>query len=129
MSSLLSIQFHARPDDTEVGAVITFADSRQVMEHIRRISGWPEFKALLGVAKPVDVRVYGRLGEEAQAWLRTMNVVSKVFESPVAGFVHPPEPRAQTLAPIHLRALPGRERRPEAVQLPEQGQVRHAQRP
>ncbi|MBN8468117.1 hypothetical protein JYJ95_16470 [Corallococcus exiguus] len=87
VSSLLSIQFHARPDDTEVGAVITFADSRQVMEHIRRISGWPEFKALLGVAKPVDVRVYGRLGEEAQAWLRTMNVVSKVFESPVAGFV------------------------------------------
>ncbi|CAM4393559.1 hypothetical protein [Corallococcus exiguus] len=87
VSSLLSIQFHARPDDTEVGAVITFADSRQVMEHIRRISGWPEFKALLGVAKPVDVRVYGRLGEEAHAWLRTMNVVSKVFESPVAGFV------------------------------------------
>ncbi|RKI37215.1 hypothetical protein D7Y27_26255 [Corallococcus sp. AB004] len=87
VSSLLSIQFHARPDDTEVGAVITFADSHQVMEHIRRISGWPEFKALLGVSKPVDVRVYGRLGEEAHAWLRTMNVVSKVFESPVAGFV------------------------------------------
>ncbi|RKG65093.1 hypothetical protein D7V80_24520 [Corallococcus sp. CA054B] len=87
VSSLLSIQFHARPDDTEVGVVITFADSRQVMEHIRRISSWPEFKALLGVAKPVDVRVYGRLGEEAHAWLRTMNVVSKVFESPVAGFV------------------------------------------
>ncbi|MHA7631098.1 hypothetical protein [Corallococcus sp. M7] len=85
--SLLSIQFHARPDDTEVGVIITFADSLQVMEHIRRISGWPEFKALLGVAKPVDVRVYGRLGEEAHAWLRTMNVVSKVFESPVAGFV------------------------------------------
>ncbi|NOK11425.1 hypothetical protein [Corallococcus exercitus] len=87
VSSLLSIQFHARPEDPEVGAVITFADSRQVMEHIRRISGWPEFKALLGVARPVDVRVYGRLGEEAHAWLRTMNVVSKVFESPVAGFV------------------------------------------
>lgn len=87
VQSLLSIQFHARPEDTEVGVVITFADSRQVMEHIRRISGWPEFKGLLAVAKPVDVRVYGRLGEEAQAWLRTMNVVSKVFESPVAGFV------------------------------------------
>ncbi|RKH54885.1 hypothetical protein [Corallococcus aberystwythensis] len=87
VSTLLSIQFHARPEDTEVGAVITFADSRRVMEHIRMISGWPEFKALLGVARPVDVRVYGRLGEEAQAWLRTMNVVSKVFESPVAGFV------------------------------------------
>ncbi|RKI63879.1 hypothetical protein D7X55_19080 [Corallococcus sp. AB049A] len=85
--SLISIQFHARPEDTEAGAVITFADSREVMEHIRRISGWPEFKALLGVARPVDVRVYGRLGDEAHAWLRTMNAVSKVFESPVAGFV------------------------------------------
>ncbi|RKH09824.1 hypothetical protein D7Y13_40300 [Corallococcus praedator] len=84
---LVGLRFYARPDSTEVGAVVTFADARQVMEHIHMISGWPEFKALLGVAKPVDVRVYGRLGEEAHAWLKTMNVVSKVFETPVAGFV------------------------------------------
>ncbi|RKG86201.1 hypothetical protein D7V88_18380 [Corallococcus terminator] len=84
---LVSLQFHARPDSTEVGAVITFADASQVMDHIRMISGWPEFKALLDVVKPVDIRVYGKLGEEATAWLRARNVVSKVFETPVAGFV------------------------------------------
>jgi hypothetical protein len=70
-----------------VGAVITFADATQVMDHIHMISGWPEFHALFGTVKPVDVRVYGRLGEEALAWLRTRNVVSKVFENHVAGFV------------------------------------------
>jgi hypothetical protein len=35
----------------------------------------------------VDVRVYGRLSEEALSWLRKMNVVSMTFESHVAGFV------------------------------------------
>ncbi|RYZ43045.1 MAG: hypothetical protein EOO71_05300 [Myxococcaceae bacterium] len=84
---LISLQFHARPDSPEVGAVITFADDRQVLDHIRMISSWPEFKALLGVVRPLDIRVYGKLGEEAHAWLRTMNVVSRVFETPVAGFV------------------------------------------
>ncbi len=87
VSTLIGVRFYARPDSTEVGAVITFADASQIMDHIHMISGWPEFKALLGVAKPIDVRVYGRLGEEAHAWLRTMNVVSKVFEDCVAGFV------------------------------------------
>ncbi|MFP2903041.1 hypothetical protein, partial [Corallococcus sp. 4LFB] len=76
-----------RIEAEEIGTVITFADARQVMEHIRMFSGWPEFNALLGAAKPVDVRVYGELGEDAHAWLRTMNVVSKVLENPVAGFV------------------------------------------
>ncbi|MFP2904711.1 hypothetical protein ACLESD_06570 [Pyxidicoccus sp. 3LFB2] len=87
VSTLVGVRFYARPDATEVGAVITFANASQVMEHIRMISGWPEFKALLDTAKPIDVRVYGRLGEEAHAWLRTMNVVSRVFEDCVAGFV------------------------------------------
>lgn len=85
--TLIGVRFYGRPGDTEVGAVITFANASKVMEHIRMISGWPEFKALLGAAKPIDVRVYGKLGEDAHAWLRTMNVVSKVFENPVAGFV------------------------------------------
>ncbi|WP_163998424.1 hypothetical protein [Pyxidicoccus caerfyrddinensis] len=87
VSRLVGVQFYGSPGDSEAGAIITFADSSQVMDHIHMISGWPEFKALLGVVKPIDVRVYGRLGEEAHAWLRTMNVVSKVFENPVAGFV------------------------------------------
>ena len=87
VSGLVGVRFYGRPGDSEAGAVITFADSSQVMDHIRMITGWPEFKALLGVMKPIDVRVYGRLTPEAQAWLRTMNVVTKVFEDCVAGFV------------------------------------------
>jgi hypothetical protein len=87
VSGLIGVRFYARPDDTEVGAVITFADSSQVMDHLHLITGWPEFKALLGVVRPLDVRVYGRLGEEAKAWLRKMNVVSKTFEDCAAAFV------------------------------------------
>ena len=87
VSGLVGVRFYARPDSAEVGAVITFADSSQVMDHIRMITGWPEFKALLDIVKPIDVRVYGPLNPEAHAWLRTMNVVSKVFEECVAGFV------------------------------------------
>jgi hypothetical protein len=87
VSGLVGAQFYATPGSTEVGAIITFADPSQVMDHVRMITGWPEFKELLGCVKPLDVRVYGRLGEEALAWLRTMNVVSRTFENHVAGFV------------------------------------------
>lgn len=89
VSGLARVQFYATPGSSEVGAIITFADPSQIMDHIRMISDWPEFKALLGVVKPVDVRIYGRLGEEALAWVRKMNVVSKTFERHVAGFVRP----------------------------------------
>ncbi|NMO21308.1 hypothetical protein HPC49_47295 [Pyxidicoccus fallax] len=87
VSGLVGVRFYARPDDSEVGAVITFADSSQVMDHIHMISGWPEFQALLGVVKPLEVRVHGRLGAEAQAWVRSMNVELKTFEDCVAGFM------------------------------------------
>lgn len=84
---LVGARFYATPGSSQVGAVITFAGPDQVMEHIRMISGWPEFKALLDVMTPIDVRVYGRLPAEALAWIRTMNVVSGTFEHFVAGFV------------------------------------------
>ena len=87
IEALLSVQFYAQPGSTEAGAVLVFADASRVMEHGRRITGWGEFRDLLTTVKPVDVRVYGKLSAEAEAWLRTMNVVSKTFEHPVAGFV------------------------------------------
>ncbi len=87
VSGLARVQFYATPGARELGAIITFADSSQVMEHIHMISGWPEFQALLGTVRPTDVRIYGRLGDEALAWVRTMNTVSKTFERHVAGFV------------------------------------------
>lgn len=84
---LVGVQFYGTPGALELGALVTFADSSQLMEHIRMITGWPEFAALLGVIKPLDIRVYGRLTDEALAWLRTMSGVSKIFDNPVAGFV------------------------------------------
>jgi hypothetical protein len=87
VSGLVGAQFYAAPGSSEVGAIITFADPGQFMDHVHMITDWPEFKALVGTVKPLDVRVYGRLSEEALAWLRTMNVVSKTFESHVAGFM------------------------------------------
>jgi hypothetical protein len=84
---LVGAQFYATPGSSEVGAIITFADPGQFMDHVQMITGWPEFHTLVGIVKPVDVRVYGRLSEEALSWLRKMNVVSKTFESHVAGFV------------------------------------------
>ncbi|MCP3145356.1 hypothetical protein [Pyxidicoccus xibeiensis] len=83
---LVGARFYAKPESREIGAVITFAGPGQVMEHIRMISGWPEFKALLACVVPIDVRVYGRLPGEAHAWLRQMNVESRTFEHFVAGF-------------------------------------------
>ena len=86
IEALLTVQFYAQPGSTEAGALLVFADASRVMEHVRMITGWEEFKGLLATVKPVDVRVYGKLSAEAEAWLRTMNVVSKTFVHPVAGF-------------------------------------------
>jgi hypothetical protein len=40
--------------------------------------------------RPVDVRVYGKLSAEAEAWVRQFGVVSRTFEDHVAGFVRYP---------------------------------------
>jgi hypothetical protein len=86
IEELLTVQFYAQPGSTEAGAILVFADASRVMEHVRMITGWEEFKGLLAAVRPVDVRVYGKLSAEAEAWLQTMNVVSKTFAHPVAGF-------------------------------------------
>jgi hypothetical protein len=57
------------------------------MEHIAMISGWEEFERFLATVRPVDVRVYGKLSAEAEAWVRQFGVVSRTCEDHVAGFV------------------------------------------
>jgi hypothetical protein len=37
--------------------------------------------------KPIDVRVYGELSAEAEAWVRQFGVLRKTFEDHAAGFV------------------------------------------
>ena len=87
IQTLVALQFYADPESTEVGGVLTFADHRHFMEHVHMITAWPEFKHLLSTVKPIDVKVYGRLSAEAREWLGNINVLSKTFEHPVAGFV------------------------------------------
>ena len=51
------------------------------------ITAWEEFERFFASVKPLDVRVYGKLSPEAEAWVRQFGVVSKTFGEHVAGFV------------------------------------------
>jgi hypothetical protein len=84
---LVTLQFYATPGSSEVGALLTFTDSSRIIDHIDMITKWEEFERFFGTVKPVDVRVYGKLSAEAEAWVRQFGVVSKTFEDQVAGFV------------------------------------------
>ena len=83
----MTLQFYATPESTEVGAILTFADRERVVEHIEMITGWEEFERFFATVKPIDVRVYGKLSVEGEAWVRQFGVVSRTFEERVAGFV------------------------------------------
>ena len=87
VAELLTLQFYADPGSTQAGAILTFADHDRVMEHIAMISEWEEFERFFATVKPLDVRVYGKLSTQAEAWVRQFDVVSKTFEDHVAGFV------------------------------------------
>ena len=88
IQELVTLQFYATPGSTEVGALLTFADSRRIMEHIDMITEWEEFERFFSTVEPIDVRVYGKLSAEAEAWVRQFgDIVSKKFEYHVAGFV------------------------------------------
>ena len=87
IAELVTLQFYADANSMEAGAILTFTDRNRIMAHINMITGWEEFAQLLKVVMPVDVRVYGQLGEEAKAWIQGFGVVSKMFEQHVVGFV------------------------------------------
>lgn len=87
VQALVSVQFYAASGTTEVGAILTFADRSRFMEHIEMITQWEEFERFFATVKRVDVRVYGKLSPDAEAWARQFDVVSRTFEDHVAGFV------------------------------------------
>ena len=84
---LVAVHFYGNPESTEAGAILTFSDRERMIEHIRMISKWEEFRRFFACVKPLDVRVYGKLSEEAEAWIGQFDVLSKKFEGHVAGFV------------------------------------------
>ena len=84
---LVALHFYGSQQSTEVGAILTFSDRERMIEHIEMISKWEEFERFFACVRPLDVRVYGRLSEEAEAWIGQFGVLSKKFEHHVAGFV------------------------------------------
>ena len=84
---LVTLHFYGSQESTEVGAILTFSDRERMIEHIEMISKWEEFERFFACVRPLDVRVYGRLSEEAEAWIGQFGVLSKKFEHHVAGFV------------------------------------------
>ena len=87
IKELVTLQFYADSGSTEAGAILTFADRSQLMRHVEMISGWEEFERFFATVRPLDVRVYGKLSAEAEAWVGQFGVVTKTFEAHVAGFV------------------------------------------
>ncbi len=85
---LVHINFYAEPDSTEVGAILVFSDGERFLDHIGMISSWEEFRKFFATAKPLDVRIYGRLNAEAEAWISQFgDIVGKKFGRHAAGFV------------------------------------------
>jgi hypothetical protein len=86
---LVAVQFYADPGSTRVGAILTFSDRERMIEHMDMVSGWEEFGRFFAMVRPIDVRVYGRLSDEAEAWIRRFgdDVLGRTFEEHVAGFV------------------------------------------
>ena len=72
----------------KTGAILTFSDRDRMIDHIEMISGWEEFERFFATVKPLDLRVYGRLSAEAEAWIGQFgDIMSKKFDHHVAGFV------------------------------------------
>ena len=88
VQELVTVQFYAEPGSTQVGAILTFSDRERMIEHMGMVSRWEEFERFFATVKPVDVRVYGRPSEEAEAWIRQFgDVLGRTFGEHVAGFV------------------------------------------
>jgi hypothetical protein len=87
VQELVTLHFYGSPESTEVGAILTFSNRERMIDHIEMVSGWEEFERFFATVKPLDVRVYGKLSEEAEEWIGQFDVLSKMFEDHVAGFV------------------------------------------
>ena len=85
---LVSMNFYEELGSNEVGAILTFSDSKSMLRHMDMVSSWEEYRMFFGTVKPLDVRVYGTLDAEAEAWIRQFgDIVSRKFEHHAAGFV------------------------------------------
>ena len=85
---LVSVNFYAGPGSTQAGAILIFSESEAMLEHMDLVSSWEEYQRFFATVKPLDVRVYGSLSAEAEAWIGQFgDIVSRKFEHHAAGFV------------------------------------------
>jgi hypothetical protein len=88
VEELVAVHFYGNPESSEAGAILTFSDRERMIDHIEMISAWEEFEWFFATVKPLDVRVYGKLSEEAEEWIGQFgDIMSKKYERHVAGFV------------------------------------------
>ena len=88
VKELVSINFYGESGSNEVGAILTFSDSKSMLKHMDMVSSWEEYEMFFGTAKPLDVRVYGTLDAEAEDWIEQFgDIVSRKFEHHTAGIV------------------------------------------
>ena len=88
IDELVTLQFYYDAGSAQAGAILSFADRDRIIEHMRMVAEWEEFRRFLATVRPLDVRVYGKLSAEAEEWiLQFGDIVSKEFKEHVAGFV------------------------------------------
>ncbi len=88
VEELVCMNFYGESGSDKIGAILTFSDSKGMLRHMDRVSSWAEYGMFFGTVKPLDVRVYGTLDAEAEAWIGQFgDIVSRKFEHHTAGFV------------------------------------------
>jgi hypothetical protein len=88
VEELVAVHFYGSPGSTEAGTILRFSDRDRMIDHIEMVSEWEEFETFFATVKPLEVRVYGKLSEEAEEWIGQFgDILSRKFEDHVAGFV------------------------------------------
>lgn len=85
--SLVSMQFYTSDVPNQIGAVIRFSSSDQMIEHMSMISSWPEFERFATLFKLIDMKVFGTLVPEAEAWIRKFQGPLRKHDALIAGFI------------------------------------------
>jgi hypothetical protein len=86
-----SYLFYARPEDATARAIIHYADPDAWIGHHELSFGWPEMKALHGVARLAQVTFHGEITGAIRDWMARAGLAVPVLHYPdfAAGFLRP----------------------------------------
>lgn len=88
VAGLRSMEFY-RASETQLAAVIAFADPADMLAHTAMVSSFPEFVQFAAKTKLVKMRIHGVVSPEVRAWMAQFPGEVEVFEEYVAGFSRP----------------------------------------